>query len=58
MIYGVTTGYGDSCTVSIPQALVAELQQARTLARAVPQEMQLERTSDGWSGAMVLRLPS
>ena len=25
VIYGVTTGYGDSCTVSIPQALVAEL---------------------------------
>jgi histidine ammonia-lyase len=25
VIYGVTTGYGDSCTVSIPPALVAEL---------------------------------
>ena len=24
-IYGVTTGYGDSCTVSVPPALVAEL---------------------------------
>lgn len=24
-IYGVTTGYGDSCTVSIPEALVTEL---------------------------------
>lgn len=41
-----------------PEALAQWLQQARTLARAVPQEMQLERTSDGWSGAMVLRLPS
>ncbi|WP_374399657.1 histidine ammonia-lyase [Niveibacterium sp.] len=25
VIYGVTTGYGDSCTVTIPPALVAEL---------------------------------
>jgi histidine ammonia-lyase len=25
VVYGVTTGYGDSCTVSIPPALVAEL---------------------------------
>jgi len=25
VIYGVTTGYGDSCTVNIPPALVAEL---------------------------------
>src|SRR5690606_23613126 len=25
VIYGVTTGYGDSCTVSIPPELVAEL---------------------------------
>ena len=25
VIYGVTTGYGDSCTVNIPSALVAEL---------------------------------
>src|SRR6478609_8932863 len=25
-IYGVTTGYGDSCTVEIPAELVAELQ--------------------------------
>jgi histidine ammonia-lyase len=25
VIYGVTTGYGDSCTVSVPPALVAEL---------------------------------
>ncbi|HBN15397.1 MAG TPA: histidine ammonia-lyase, partial [Pseudohongiella sp.] len=25
VIYGVTTGYGDSCTVSIPAALVEEL---------------------------------
>jgi histidine ammonia-lyase len=25
VIYGVTTGYGDSCTVSVPAALVAEL---------------------------------
>ena len=25
VIYGVTTGYGDSCTVSIPSALVNEL---------------------------------
>ena len=24
-VYGVTTGYGDSCTVSIPLALVDEL---------------------------------
>ena len=27
VIYGVTTGYGDSCTVNIPPALVAELPQ-------------------------------
>lgn len=27
VIYGVTTGYGDSCTVAIPPALVAELPQ-------------------------------
>ncbi len=27
VVYGVTTGYGDSCTVSIPPALVAELPQ-------------------------------
>ncbi|MCX9157656.1 aromatic amino acid ammonia-lyase [Niveibacterium sp. 24ML] len=27
VIYGVTTGYGDSCTVTIPPALVAELPQ-------------------------------
>lgn len=27
VIYGVTTGYGDSCTVSIPPALVAQLPQ-------------------------------
>ena len=25
VIYGVTTGYGDSCTVSVPQTLVNEL---------------------------------
>ena len=25
VIYGVTTGYGDSCTVAIPPELVAEL---------------------------------
>lgn len=25
VIYGVTTGYGDSCTVSVPDSLVAEL---------------------------------
>lgn len=25
VVYGVTTGYGDSCTVNIPPALVAEL---------------------------------
>ena len=25
VIYGVTTGYGDSCTVNIPPALVAEM---------------------------------
>jgi histidine ammonia-lyase len=25
VIYGVTTGYGDSCTVTVPPALVAEL---------------------------------
>lgn len=25
VVYGVSTGYGDSCTVAIPQALVAEL---------------------------------
>ncbi|MCV5746830.1 aromatic amino acid ammonia-lyase, partial [Escherichia coli] len=25
VIYGVTTGYGDSCTVAIPPALVDEL---------------------------------
>lgn len=27
VIYGVTTGYGDSCTVEVPAALVAELPQ-------------------------------
>ncbi|MEO8743376.1 MAG: aromatic amino acid ammonia-lyase [Lysobacteraceae bacterium] len=27
VVYGVTTGYGDSCTVTIPPALVAELPQ-------------------------------
>ena len=27
VVYGVTTGYGDSCTVNIPPALVAELPQ-------------------------------
>lgn len=41
-----------------PEALAQWLQQARTLGRALPQQMQLERTSDGWNGTMVLRLPS
>ena len=41
-----------------PEALAQWLQQARTLGRALPQQMQLERTSDGWHGTMVLRLPS
>jgi len=27
VIYGVTTGYGDSCTVSIPSGLALELPQ-------------------------------
>ena len=41
-----------------PEAVAQWLQQARTLGRALPQQMQLERTSDGWHGTMVLRLPS
>lgn len=41
-----------------PEALAQWLQQVRTLARAVPQQAQIERTPTGWNGTVVLRLPS
>ena len=33
VVYGVTTGYGDSCTVPVPAHLVEELRVNHTLSR-------------------------
>ncbi len=40
-----------------PQRLGEWLAQARSQARAVPQQAQLEYSNAGWNGSMVMRLP-
>lgn len=58
----VLTQQGDSVLVQIknvpPQTLAAWLSQARTQGQSTPKETHLSREGEGWSGNLIMRLPS